>query len=140
MEMPAIHSSQRGNFRIDPRRSIKIWYDFDDINFSELVIRDARNRLFQIIANPNPINPQYVVASKTRVVIENLDTLPPMNPNLMKAYQSAQQPHPRGHSPTPLRILNTLHPWSWVALVAMTIVFLVLRHPRSLLDSSLPQE
>lgn len=89
---PCLPAAQRGGFRVGPGERITIYYDWDDINFSEMVIEDAQGKLFQIIANPDPVSRQYVVAPKTAFVIDDLSVLGPVDPGVLKAFKRANRP------------------------------------------------
>jgi len=91
--IPYEPSRQRGNFRVDPGERRAIYYDWDDINFSEVVIRTEAGRLFQIIANPDPTGRQYVQAPRSEFIIDDLAALESMRDGLRAAYEKAQKPY-----------------------------------------------
>jgi hypothetical protein len=90
--IPYEPSRQRGNFRVDPGERCAIYYDWDDINFSEVVVRTEAGRLFQLIANPDPTGRQYVQAPRSEFIIDDLAGLEPMRDGLRAAYENAQEP------------------------------------------------
>jgi hypothetical protein len=111
---PPIWSSQRGGFEILPGESIDIMYDWDDINFSEIVVRDHAGERGQLVVDANPTRNQYRAPSQTRFAIDDIDSLEPVTGPVRNAARNA-------HVPTnaPWIILGMLlGPW---------IVFIVLR-------------
>jgi len=55
----ALPAFQHGDFRLLPGEVVTISYDFDDVNFSEVVIRDAQGRWTQVVADPHPTANRY---------------------------------------------------------------------------------
>ncbi|MEZ6191648.1 MAG: hypothetical protein R3C45_10205 [Phycisphaerales bacterium] len=57
---PAYRSEQQGGFPIPANGgTIEVFYNWDDINFSEIVIEDHAEQLAQLVVDPNPTQNQY---------------------------------------------------------------------------------
>ena len=91
-QFPAFDSPQRGGFLVPPSQSIVVYYDWDDINLSEIVIEDASGQLHQMVVDPNPTQNQYRQPSVNSFVIDGLATLDPVPPAVFIAFQEAQNP------------------------------------------------
>ncbi len=82
---PALPSVKTGEFRIPAGSKKEIIYDFDDINFSELVIRLEDNSYFQLVADPIPTDDQYHSPRKSHFTISSIDDLSPVQDNVYAA-------------------------------------------------------
>jgi hypothetical protein len=56
---PAIPAFRTKNLRIEPGGSTWISYDWDDINFSEVVVRNAEGEYRQLVVDPDPPKHSY---------------------------------------------------------------------------------
>ncbi len=127
----------RGDIPIDAGDSLRLHYDWDDINFSEVVVRDARGRRFQMIANPDPVGRQYVVAPVRHFVVSDLDTMVPMAPALEPAYRAAQTPS-RSTRPVPFALARYL---PWLALAGLALLTGLMRTiGTTVCDEDFPEE
>lgn len=88
---PCVPASQRGRLPIRTGEKIAYYYDWDDINFSELVVESQDGELRQLVVNPNPTANQYTVPKETDFVIDDLDRLGPVDRSVREAYTLAQQ-------------------------------------------------
>ncbi|WP_425399393.1 hypothetical protein [Aeoliella sp.] len=75
---PMFIKAQQGHFRVEPGETFEFVYDMDDINFSELVIEDENGGMGQIVVNPTPTTPQYIVPAQTDYVLDNQTALKPV--------------------------------------------------------------
>lgn len=89
---PTFPAWQRGGFRLAPGESISILYDMDDINFSEIVVREADGISRQLVVNPNPTTNQYHAPSQRRFVIRDLTSLGPVPGPVLAASNVARLP------------------------------------------------
>lgn len=67
-------------------------YDWDDINFSELVVETSTGELRQLVVNPDPTANQYSVPRVTDFVIEDVSRLGVADERVREAYRAAQIP------------------------------------------------
>jgi hypothetical protein len=89
---PWVPASQRGRFPVRTGGTITLYYDWDDINFSELVVETEDGELRQLVVNPNPTANQYTIPRVTDFVIEDVNRLGPLDPVVRGAYDAAQRP------------------------------------------------
>jgi hypothetical protein len=89
---PWVPASQRGRFPVRSGETITLYYDWDDINFSELVVEAGDGELRQLVINTEPTANQYTVPRVTDFVIDDLDRLGPIDPRVREAHVAAQQP------------------------------------------------
>ena len=82
---PSMPSSQQGQFVVRSGETITLYYDWDDINLSELVVESEDGTLRQLAINARPpANPE--------LVIDDLDRLGSVNSRVYDAYVAAQHP------------------------------------------------
>lgn len=91
MSMVPLPAPRAGGFRLEPQQSVAIYYDMDDINFSEIVVEDESGRLLQMIVDPNPTTNQYHGPTSARYAITNLADLSPAPPAIVQATLAANQ-------------------------------------------------
>jgi hypothetical protein len=91
---PAFESKQVGDFHIPSGSTLEILYDWDDINFSEIVVKDHLGQLSQIVTDPTPTQSQYHPPQINTFTIDASSPLQPVPANVLAAYQQAQQPTP----------------------------------------------
>src|SRR5690348_3526721 len=53
-QIPAVPASRNGRLPVQSGKTITLYYDWDDINFSELVIEAEDGELRQLVVNPPP--------------------------------------------------------------------------------------
>ncbi len=75
LSFPAIPAIRSRDFRVEPGGSTWIIYDWDDINFSEIVVRDAEGEYRQLVVDPNPPRVNYDRSKQERYVIEGWESL-----------------------------------------------------------------
>lgn len=75
-EALAFPSIRQGQFRLATGESLEIVYDWDDINFSELLVRDAGGEYRALVVDAAPTLYQYRPPSSDVFVIPELSTLP----------------------------------------------------------------
>lgn len=93
-QAPWVPASQRGRIPIGSGETITLYYDWDDINFSELVVETEGGTLRQLIVNPNPTANQYTIPRVTDFVIDDVAQLGPVDLRVQEAYDAAQRPIP----------------------------------------------
>ncbi len=91
-KQPTYDSQTRGSFEILPGDSIELFYDWDDINFSEIVIEDQAGSLSQLVVDPTPTQEQYHPPTPNTFTIDNQSPLVPVSLNVLAAYHEAQHP------------------------------------------------
>jgi hypothetical protein len=74
--LPAWPALRRGAFALDPGSSVKVLYDWDDINFSEILVRTSSGVHRQLVVDPNPTESQYHSPAAGRYVVASLSELP----------------------------------------------------------------
>jgi hypothetical protein len=80
-----------GDFRLEPGESITICYDTDDINFSEIVVRDDEGHWHQLVTDPNPTVRQYHGPAKRHFIIDDLASLGEVPPSVRRAAEAGSQ-------------------------------------------------
>jgi hypothetical protein len=123
-EFPPIQSTQRGGFGIEPGDSTTIFYDWDDINFSEIVVRNEQEDVRQLVVDPNPTTRQYHSPEKKEFVIDDFKALAPVPVPVLDAADIAQTP--------------TIRPWilvgvivvPWLVLAVLACINSLLRETR----------
>ena len=75
---PFFIKSKRGAFVIQPGEMFHFCYDMDDINFSEIVVRNENGEVAQIVVNANPTTHQYVVPENTAFIVNEFEALSPV--------------------------------------------------------------
>ena len=74
-EVPAIPAIVYGGYRLDPGDSKTIVYDWDDINFSDIVVKDKSGEYRSLIVNPNPTERMYSTPTTNTFNIESWNSL-----------------------------------------------------------------
>jgi hypothetical protein len=82
---PAFPAVKTGKFHLKNGQTIKIRYDWDDINFSEIAIASKHDQFYQLVIDSNPTENQYHPPQTKHFVIPALETLPSMQPNVYEA-------------------------------------------------------
>jgi hypothetical protein len=76
---PAIRRLARQSYRIAPGETQRIFFDCDDINFSELAIQNTSGEFRQLITEPNPPTHDYYAPRKNLFTIPKWSELQPIN-------------------------------------------------------------
>lgn len=74
--LPALPAFHRKDIRVDPGGSVSIIYDWDDINFSEIVARNAEGEYRQLVVDPDPPKVNYYRNKQEAYLIEDWDGMP----------------------------------------------------------------
>lgn len=88
---PALTAFRSGSFRLAPGESITIYYDMDDINFSEIVVEAERGRMLQLVTNPDPTSHRYHAPRQRHFVIDDLSQLEPVPARVQTAVTVANR-------------------------------------------------
>jgi hypothetical protein len=104
LPLPAFRA---GGFALADGDAVTIRYDMDDINFSEIIVTDDRNRQLQLITDPTPTTNQYHRPLQQSYVVGRPDELAPATPDVLAAAKRAQRGRPGSV------VINTLlfAPW-----------------------------
>lgn len=89
--IPAIPAWRSRHLKIDPGARRRIYYDWDDINFSEIAIRDSAGVLRNLVVDPTPPTDQYYANRDDLYPIDNIHSLP----NAPAGIHTALAPNPR---------------------------------------------
>jgi len=84
-------AAKRGGFRLQPGEMAEITYDFDDINFSEIVVENAAGVIGQFVVDLTPTARQYHPPATKHFLIQQ-DKLVPVPRRVASAAVAAQQP------------------------------------------------
>jgi len=118
---PAIPASDSRDLQIDAGKIRSIYYDWDDINFSEIAIRDAVGTLRTLVVDPAPPTTSYYANKHNLYSIENLSALPMAT----FAVVAAVAPRPSSFSLWPFAIIGLMAPlvfrWLWRRLRALQL-------------------
>ncbi len=79
--------------RLHPKGEHQFTYDWDDINFSELAVRDGRGEWYQLVTDPNPAKNENSPPKKKSFAIPPLSQLSKATNDVIAAAKS-----PRGQS------------------------------------------
>lgn len=121
---PPLSALRAGGFRLAPGKSVTVLYDWDDINFSEIVVEDGQGQQYQLVVNPMPTTNQYHAPRQRQFVIDDLTRLAQVDPDVSAAARRAQ-----GYQSGAIYMnLLLIGPW----LVYGVLRFAISRcHPRS---------
>ena len=72
----SIPASTASDFRLAPNEERRFTYDWDDINFSEIAVRDEHDHWRQLVVDPNPTERQYRPPAVDAFSIPPLTELP----------------------------------------------------------------
>lgn len=75
--------------RLMPGEEVAISYDMDDINFSEIVVKDDRAKVVQLITDPQPTTRQYHGPTQQRYIVDDLARLQAPPATVLNAAQQA---------------------------------------------------
>lgn len=82
---PALPALRRADFVLLPGESIKVIYDWDDINFSEILVHTTSGHYRQLVIDPNPTESQYHPPKAERYVVPPLAELREATPSVIRA-------------------------------------------------------
>jgi hypothetical protein len=80
---PAIPRLARQPYRIAPGETQRIFFDCDDINFSELAIQNASGEFRQLVTDPNPPTKDYYAPRKNLFTIPKWSELQPIDSSVL---------------------------------------------------------
>lgn len=83
---PFLMKSRLGHFAVSPGGTYEFCYDMDDINFSEVVIKDGSGTVGQLVVNPVPTANQYIVPGVTHVTFNNSAQLSPVTSDTLHVF------------------------------------------------------
>ncbi len=83
--IPAFHAIKTGRFRLKDGGTLKIKYDWDDINFSEIAVEAKGGQFYQLIVDPKPTENQYHPPESRHFSIPPLETLPSIQPAVLES-------------------------------------------------------
>jgi hypothetical protein len=84
-EFPAFRTLKRRHFRIEDGQSVRILYDWDDINLSEIAVRAAEGKYYQLAVDESPTENQYHAPVTDRFIIPPVRELEPIAPDVLRA-------------------------------------------------------
>jgi hypothetical protein len=93
---PWYPASQHADIPISAGEKVTLFYDSDDINFSELVVATEDGTVRQLVVNPAPTARQYVIPDVTDFVIDDVNRLDAVGPTVQAACHEARQPRKSG--------------------------------------------
>ena len=82
---PHLPALRAGGFLLQAGEAVTIHYDWDDINFSEIMVEDEQGRQYQLVTDPKPTQNQYHGPLQRRYVLEDLRGLAPVNIKVREA-------------------------------------------------------
>lgn len=105
--LPAIPASRSGGFAVSPGQTLDLLYDWDDVNFSEIVVVLGDGSARQLVVDPRPTVGQYRPPTTNRFTIGDPSRLPPVPPDVAAAAARAQRPQ-----------------WHWFAILPLFLPWL----------------
>jgi hypothetical protein len=91
LAFPPLPALRGGGFRLAPGESVRIPYDMDDINFSEIVVAAEPGPPLQLVTDPDPTANQYHGPLQRCYVIDDLARLEPAPPPVLEASRAADR-------------------------------------------------
>ncbi len=82
---PAVPRLSRAPYQISHGDSRKILFDWDDINFSELVVRDESGEYRQFVTDPNPPTKDYYAPRQKHFTVPDFAELEPVDRAVLAA-------------------------------------------------------
>lgn len=73
--LPAIPAIKTGSFHLKDDQTIKIIYDWDDINFSEIAVESENRNFFQFTVDPKPTENRYHPLKTRQFIIPKIEEL-----------------------------------------------------------------
>jgi len=86
-------SARSGGYRLAPGESVKILYDMDDIQFTDIVVERQNGDALQLVTSPAPHGSSYTGPQLDHYVIDDLSRLPPAS---AAAREAAERVKPSG--------------------------------------------
>ena len=84
--IPALPAVRIGNYYLKDGDTKKIKYDWDDVNFSEILIKAKNGQFYELIVDLEPTDNQYHPPKSKHFVIPELKTLCVARPNIIEVY------------------------------------------------------
>ncbi len=72
-----LYSFKSTRYPLEPGETVKIYYDMDDIQFTELAVELMPGDIRQFVVGPPPTSNQYSSPAMNQIVIDDLDSLQP---------------------------------------------------------------
>jgi hypothetical protein len=85
LRFPAFARFKEGDHRLAAGETRRIIYDWDDINFSEIAVRNERGDWRQLVTDSNPTAGQYRPPAEDAYVIESFAALDPIHDRVLEA-------------------------------------------------------
>jgi hypothetical protein len=82
---PAFPAVKTRRFHLKNGQTIKIKYDWDDINFSEIAIESKAGQFYELVVDPHPTENQYHPPKSKQFIIPVLESLLAIQPNVYEA-------------------------------------------------------
>lgn len=83
--IPAFPAIKTGRFQLKDGDAREIWYNWDDINFSEVAIESKDGQFYQFIVDPKPTENRYHAPKSRDFLIPVLEMLPPIQSIVFEA-------------------------------------------------------
>lgn len=80
---PALPSFRSGGYSLKPGKSVKITYDWDDVNFSEIAVQTEDGSLYEFVVDPNPLLNQYHSPESNHFIISDSAILQPARSHII---------------------------------------------------------
>lgn len=75
---PALPALKEADLRIDPGETRHLIYDWDDINFSEIVVKSRRGEQRMLVVDSHPTENRYHTPGENHFVIDSFERLEPL--------------------------------------------------------------
>ena len=113
-DLKATHSAwQRSRFSVSPGETIEVIYDWDDINFSEVLVERDDHLLGRVVVDRQPEANQYRRASPEVIAISDLNVLEPIPEPSLAALRESQDFWVRYHRIATYAVPVFLLPFVW---------------------------
>ena len=87
-KIPALPSIKSQNLTLHPGEKRRFIYDWDDTQFSEVLVINEKNETFQLVVDANPTQHLYSPIGKLQIVIPKLSGLKPASGQVLAAANS----------------------------------------------------
>ena len=84
--IPFLPAIKNRNFNLKPGQSVRIIYDWDDINFSEIAVDTKDGKYYQVVVDKTPTENQYHRTSGC-FIIPSRSKMEPIQPDVLAALQ-----------------------------------------------------
>jgi hypothetical protein len=88
--VPAFPAFRTGDFRLEPGESVSIRYDWDDINISEIAVRNEEGAYRALIVDPTPTVGRYHPPTERSFTIDSFEDLAGIDPQVLKAAREGE--------------------------------------------------